>query len=240
MKVLWRNLSCVLCFSFVLPLFLWGSPSFLGHQGWIRGNAEPSFTTVILDPGHGGEDGGAVGKDGVLEKHLNFTMAMLLLEMLSGAGVPVVMTRTEDRLLYRPEENIRGMRKVYDLKNRVLFCKAYSDPLFLSIHMNAFPESRYKGAQIYYSLNSQDSALLGKRMQNALAEGLQTWNHRQPKGGEGIYLLEQLYCPALLAECGFLSNPEESMLLQQEDYQKELCFLLFCVIIEYMEAKNEV
>ena len=240
MKVLWRNLSCVLCFSFVLPLFLWGSPNFLGHQGWIRGNAEPSFTTVILDPGHGGEDGGAVGKDGVLEKHLNFTMAMLLLEMLSGVGVPVVMTRTEDRLLYRPEENIRGMRKVYDLKNRVLFCKAYSDPLFLSIHMNAFPESRYKGAQIYYSLNSQDSALLGKRMQSALAEGLQTWNHRQPKGGEGIYLLEQLYCPALLAECGFLSNPEESMLLQQEDYQKELCFLLFCVIIEYMEAKNEV
>ena len=105
--------------------------------------------------------------------------------------------------------------------------------------MNAFPESRYKGTQIYYSSNAEESALLAKKMQEAVVQGLQPWNRRLPKSGEGIYLMEQLFCPAVLVECGFLTNAEECAALQQEDYQKELCFLLFCVMIEHIASQNE-
>ena len=196
--------------------------------------------TVVVDAGHGGEDCGATGVNGVREKDLNFSVANQVTEMLLFAGVPAVRTRTEDKLLYRPEENIPGRKKSYDLRNRLLATEEWKNPVLLSIHMNNFTQEKYSGFQVYYSVRHPDSRVLAEKLQADVVRQLQPENRRQAKAGDSsIYLLDRAICPALLAECGFLSNCEECEKLCEEDYQKQLSFLLFCAMIDYSEEEPE-
>ncbi len=194
--------------------------------------------TVVIDAGHGGEDCGAIGLNGVYEKDLNLTIAMTVGELLGEQGYAVVYTRTEDRLLYTEEENIKGIRKISDLKNRCKIAAEYNDSVFVSIHMNSYGSSKYSGLHVYYSPNSQESERLAHSIQNKVRNDIQTDNNRVPKPGNNMYILENVENTAVLVECGFLTNKEECEKLSQKEYQKQLSFSIVCGIIEYMNTVN--
>lgn len=188
---------------------------------------------IVIDAGHGGEDCGAIGDGNIYEKNLNFQISMKLGEYLSNNGYEVVYTRTEDKLLYKEDENIKGMRKIYDLKNRVAIANSYENALFISIHMNSYGAASCSGLQVYYSPESDGSRNLASSIQGSVVSTLQPTNKRQIKAGKDIYILENSVNNAVLIECGFISNPEECKKLLEKEYQKELSFAIVCGIINY-------
>jgi N-acetylmuramoyl-L-alanine amidase len=213
-------------FSTLLGAFLDGYIEYVAFA-----SAEPKLQTVIIDAGHGGEDSGAVGVNGALEKDLNLEIALQVGEELTSRGYEVIYTRTEDKLLYKPEENIKGIRKISDLKNRCAIANSLENAIFVSIHMNSFGSSKYSGLQVYYSPNSEGSYRIAERIQSRVREDLQPDNHRVIKEGRDIYILENIKHPAVLVECGFLTNPSECDNLCKKEYQKRLSFSIVCGII---------
>ena len=193
---------------------------------------------IILDAGHGGEDCGAVGVSGIYEKTLNLEIVSALAEELTARGYAVVLTRTDDRLLYSVEENVRGMRKISDLKNRVAVADKYPDAIFLSIHMNSYKTEKYSGFQAYFNGADTDSRTLAAAIQKNVRERVQPENGRVIKDGGELYILKNAPTVTALLECGFISNAAECEKLSQKEYQKELSFAIVCGIIEYIEQKN--
>ena len=193
---------------------------------------------IIIDAGHGGEDSGTIGTNGVLEKTLNLEIAEKIAEMLSDKGYAVVLTRTEDKLLYGEGENIKGMRKISDLKNRVKIAEQYPDGIFVSIHMNSYRTEKYSGFQAYFNGNDPNSRKLALAIQNSVKNGLQKDNQRAVKDGGELYILKNAPTTTVLLECGFLSNSEECEKLCEKEYQKQLCFAILCGIIKYIESKT--
>ena len=187
---------------------------------------------IIIDAGHGGEDGGACGGNGVLEKDLNLTVSVMLSDLLRGAGYTVVQTRTEDKLLYDAGTK-KGHKKQGDLENRVKYTQKYPQSILVSIHMNTFPTANCEGTQVWYSQNDERSAALAKQIQDAVKEHLQPANNRRTKAAtSSIYLLRHAEVPAVLVECGFLSTPAECEQLCKESYQRKLALVLFDAICE--------
>ncbi len=192
---------------------------------------------IVIDAGHGGEDPGAIGEGEVYEKDLNLSMALLVGEKLISEGYTVVYTRTEDKMLYSPEENIKGMRKLSDLKNRVKVAEQYPDSLFISIHMNSFGDSAYSGAQIYYTSSNSESRILAEKIRTSIKEQSQPENNRTTKEGKGLYLLENNKSTSVIIECGFMSNKDELNRLLEKEYQNQLSFSIVCGIINYIGNK---
>ena len=141
-------------------------------------------------------------------------------------------------MLYTEEENIKGIRKISDLKNRCKIAARYPNSVFVSIHMNSFGSSKYSGLQVYYSEKNDESRLLADSIQNKVINDLQKTNNRVTKPGKDMYILENIDNTAVLIECGFLSNKEECEKLSEKEYQKELSFSIVCGIIEYIEEKT--
>ena len=207
----------------------------LGEELYLKAATDASSDKiVIIDPGHGGEDCGAIGENGVYEKDLNLAVALLVGEYLQEQGYAVVFTRTEDKLLDRPEEDIKGSRKISDLKNRCKVAEDYPSAVFVSIHMNTFGDKKYSGAQVYHS-SSEGSYHLATAIQSSISKDLQPDNKRTVKNGKGLYLLENIPNDCVIVECGFLSNKDECEKLSQKEYQKQLSFSIVCGIIEYMK-----
>ena len=204
----------------------------------IKVGADTGNLTIILDAGHGGEDCGAIGKNGIYEKDLNLSITFAIGEILSNNGYTVVYTRTEDKLLYRESENIRGLRKISDLKNRVEIAENYENSIFISIHMNSFGDSKYSGLQVYYGTANDNAYSLASSVQKSVHDMLQPQNNRKVKRGKDIYLLENISAPAVLIECGFLSNAPECENLSKKEYQKSLSFAIVCGIIEYIHTNS--
>lgn len=197
--------------------------------------------SVVLDAGHGGEDGGAVSESGICEKAINLSIACYLRDYLESSGIRVVMTREEDVLLYDRTVDFHGRKKQLDLLARREIAEMTANSIFVSIHMNAFPSPQYRGLQVWFSPNHSDSALLADRIRDTVQSYLQPENHRPIKQAtSSIYLLHHIASPAVLVECGFLSNPEEAALLAKEEYQRELAFLLFCSILQERGVRNSV
>lgn len=193
--------------------------------------------TVILDPGHGGEDGGAIGKNGVCEKDLNLAVAQEVEAELEERGISVICTRTEDILLYDRNVDYKGRKKMLDLAARLKVAKDTPNSVFVSIHMNSFPQTQYSGLQIYYSKNDPRSAILANLIQNEVRRQLQPENTRKTKqASSNIYLLDRIPSPAILVECGFLSNAEECERLSTEAYRKELALVLANAIADYVNS----
>lgn len=190
---------------------------------------------VILDPGHGGMDGGAVGVDGIIEKDINLAIALKLREMLVVNGVEVLMTREEDCSIH--DEGLQGVRnqKLSDMNNRLKLMKEHPDAIVVSIHQNQFTASQYNGAQMFYSPNAVGSEALAAISQRRFREMLQPENQRETKkAGKELFLLYYAPNTAILAECGFLSNREEAHRLIGEDYQNQVAFVLFSSLMEYI------
>ncbi len=194
--------------------------------------------TVIIDAGHGGEDCGAIGVTGVLEKDLNMQIATKIAATLKSKGYTVILTRNEDKLLYTEAENIKGLRKIYDLKNRCAIANEYPEAVFISVHMNSYSEAKYKGLQVYYSAADNESAALANKIQSSVRASLQPENKRVTKSGKGIYVLENTEPVAVLIECGFLTNADDCKNLSDEDYQNKLSVAISNAIIEYKEGKK--
>lgn len=197
-------------------------------------------TTVIIDAGHGGEDGGAVGDNGSQEKTLNLQIAMILRDLLQSEGINVIMTRTEDILLYDRNEDFEGRKKVLDLEHRLKVSQDNPGALFISIHMNAFPQKKYDGLQVYFPIEDEYSHALASIIQTNVQSTLQPQNLRKPKGaGSNIYLLDKNPNPAVLIECGFLSNDAECARLNDPLYRKQLALVLYNSIIKFLSSGKE-
>ena len=199
--------------------------------------AEPSLpAVVVIDPGHGGEDGGTVSALGTHESRINLEIALKLDSLLHFLGTPTRMIRTEDVSVETEGETI-AQRKVSDIKHRVQMVESVPNALLVSIHENHFTESKYRGAQVFYARGSE---ALAEKLQAAIATHVDPNNHRQCKAAQNIYLMEHVTCPAVLVECGFLSNPQEELLLRQPEYQKKLAAAIACTLLEYLEEANEI
>ena len=186
---------------------------------------------IVLDAGHGGQDGGAPGPNGINEKDLTFAVTADLADFLRIAGYDVTLTRTQDVMM---SDGNAGTRKMQDMRYRLQVAKSVQDGRFVSIHMNRNPVTSCRGTQIYYSGNHPSGQLLANTMREAVVQTLQPENRRAVKeAGSSIYLLDRLDCPAVLVECGFLSNPEEVALLCDPSYQKDLAFVLCKAIVTF-------
>ena len=191
--------------------------------------------TVILDAGHGGEDGGACTYGGLPEKALNLLIATDLNAMLSVAGIKTVMTRTEDVLLYDHTADHEGRKKSMDLAARLKIAREIENGILISIHMNAFPEPKYGGLQVYYSKNSPGGLSLATNVQNNNRRLLTPDNERKTKAaGSNIYLLDRFEGTGILIECGFLSNPDDRVRLNDPSYRKRLSAVIFYSIAQYI------
>lgn len=190
--------------------------------------------TVIVDAGHGGEDGGTQSSAGVLEKDINLAVSLKLGTILRLMGYTVVYTRSEDKLQYGADAVKQRQKKVSDIHYRMNIIKNYPGAIFLSIHQNYYAQSKYYGAQVFYSKNNEKSQLIADSLQKKLREYLQKDNDRQIKAsGTDVYLLYHTTTPAVMVECGFMSNPGEALLLSEDDYQKKLSLAIAAGLEDY-------
>lgn len=177
---------------------------------------------ILIDAGHGGMDGGASSKSGTTEKDINLSIATKLKESLQKTGYKVVMTREVGTQLYSSGGTIRE-RYNEDLKKRCDLKKSSNCDMFISIHLNHFSESKYYGAQVWYS-SYKDSTMLAGIAQKNLRIDLEPSNKRVQKPAKNSYKILREYdtMPSIIVECGFLSNYEEEQRLKSEEYQQKI------------------
>lgn len=187
---------------------------------------------LLIDPGHGGQDGGASTADGVLEDDINLSVSLNLYDMLRFCGYPVKMTRTEDASIQHADDAAARSWKVNDMHNRL---EMYNTALLtISIHQNHFSQAQYHGAQLFYSANRPESRDIADCIRQQITTLLQPENKRELKAaGENIFLLHHAETPALIVECGFLSNPQEATLLKDTVYQQQMAFAICCGVLQY-------
>lgn len=193
--------------------------------------------TLVIDAGHGGEDGGASDASGNRESTLNLEIALRTEALAALLGIPTVMVRRTDISVCDEGLPTIARRKVSDLRNRVKLVSDVERPLLLSIHQNHFSEAKYRGAQVFYAKDDH-SRFLAQQLQEDLRLALEPSNHRKCKPAKGVYLMDNIACSGLLVECGFLSNLAEAERLQQADYQKKLAMAMLRAIAVYGRADD--
>ena len=189
---------------------------------------------IVIDAGHGGVDSGAVGVDDTEEKYLNLSVARMLADDFRLAGYTVIETRTDDCLLGDGE---KGQRKRADLEARLQLADETPDRVFVSIHMNTYPTADCHGLQVWYSGNNAASKEYAEAVRLGVKATLQPDNKRETKQAtSSIYILKNAQNPAILIECGFITNPDECRRLRDETYQKELALTIFSSLHQKMQA----
>lgn len=199
-----------------------------------------NLPVIIIDAGHGGEDGGAVGVDGTYEKDINLQISLKLNDILSVFGYKTHLIRTTDTAIHTSGDTIRE-RKVSDIHNRANTMNLYENCIYLSIHQNKFSDGRIWGTQTFYSTNFDESKEIAQFIQNAVTNQLQPENKRQiKKSGTDIYVLYNATKPAVMVECGFVSNQNELNQLKNNAYQSAMALSIATGIINYniSEVKN--
>lgn len=196
---------------------------------------------VVIDAGHGGEDGGAVSKDGIHESQLNLEIALRLDDLLHLLGQETQMIRREDISVYTEGVRTIAEKKVSDLKNRVSIVNHIPNALLVSIHQNMFEDARYDGAQVFYAPTNGSQAL-AESLQALAAQVLDPDNHRAAKPADTVYLMKNISCAGVLVECGFLSNAAECAKLRTAEYQKQISIVLAGGITDYIRKadSNEI
>lgn len=185
---------------------------------------------VILDAGHGGWDPGKTGSGGADEKTLNLAITQKLQAYLEAGGAEVILTRETDAAL--------GSGKREDMAQRRQITNESGGDILVSIHQNAFPSAKAKGAQVFYHQSSPQGKLLAEILQESLRERLDAENQRQAKENTAYYILRTTEIPAVIVECGFLSNREEEALLNAPEYQERVAWAIYCGIWEYFEKAD--
>ena len=187
---------------------------------------------ILIDPGHGGEDGGTMAKNGTLEKDINLAISLVLVDWLRLCGYEVRMTRDSDISIHDSDASTIREKKNSDLHNRLaLYEKAQ---LVIAIHENHFSGTQYHGTQVFYSTNSPASQPLAASIRESVRTLLQPDNTRElKKGDKSVYLLYKSTVPTVLVECGFLSNTEERTKLETPAYQQQMAFAVGLGIVHY-------
>lgn len=190
---------------------------------------------IILDAGHGGKDGGATANSGTEpEKDINLAITRDLNDFFIASGFRTIMVRETDTDLSDSDLSLIGKRKFSDLRNRVNLVNSQDKAILISIHQNNFSQSKYYGTQVFYSTNDSDSKELAENIKLSVVSLLQPNNTRATKpASSSIYLLDNVECPAVLVECGFMSNPSEYQKLTDPEYQKEIAFAIFNGFLNY-------
>lgn len=192
---------------------------------------------IIIDPGHGGFDGGAIGVNGTIEKDINLAISLKLRDMLEQAGFTIVMTRETDTATNDENDTTTRSKKVSDMRNRLNLTKLYPGSTLVSIHQNKLANSsKAYGGQIFYSPNKESSKELAQYIQTEFNQTIQPEKTREiVKTGKNLYLFYNAQNTAVLCECGFLSNPEEEALLNTEEYQYKVAYCIYRGILLYKE-----
>lgn len=181
---------------------------------------------LILDAGHGGEDGGAVSLTGVPESQINLAIVLKLRDILGLYGVDPILLRETDVSLHNDGAQTLREKKRSDLKNRVEAIEAVEGGTLLSIHQNTYTSSRYRGTHVFYA-PTDGSQAMAEHFQTCIKMTLQPDNERAVKQiPSTVYIMNHISCPAILIECGFLTNPDEEAMLRDEDYQRKLSAII--------------
>lgn len=189
--------------------------------------------TVVIDPGHGGEDGGAVA-NGIVEKDINLSISKKLKSVFRSSGFNVVLTRDKDEMINTDGDTI-GSKKVSDMKNRLSVYNQNENNVVISIHQNKFTQEKYSGAQVFYSFKNSKSEVLAQSIRNSIVTYLQPDNNRECKRTtKDIYLLYNANVPSVIVECGFISNVSEAEKLKTDDYQNQLAYSIYIGFLEYI------
>ena len=191
---------------------------------------------IIIDAGHGGEDGGATSCTGVLESEINLEISLRLNDLMHLLGINTKMIRKTDQSVYTQGQTI-AQKKISDLKQRVSIANSTENAIVVSIHQNHFSDSRYAGAQIFYA-PTQMSKELADALQNNLITSVNQGSNRRTKKAESVYLMQNIDCTGILVECGFLSNPKEEAMLRSADYQKKLSCVIATTVVNFLDHRN--
>ena len=195
--------------------------------------AGPNPNLVVIDAGHGADDGGKVGINGAVEKDINLIIALRVKELLDAQGVDVVMTRENDAGLYpRTGDN----RKIRDMQKRVELINKERPALTVSIHQNSYTEESISGAQTFYMTGSEEGKRAAEILQEQMITTLEPEKERQAKENGSYYMLKHVDGPIVIAECGFLSNAKEAELLCDEEYQEKVAWAIHLGILRYLNS----
>lgn len=217
----------------VLLLLTQDSPA---SRTWTYWTLPLSGKTIVLDAGHGGVDGGAVSKQGTVEKDLNLAIALHLRDYLQQAGALVVMTREEDRDLADEGTSGYSRRKTEDLLKRVELIRSEKPDVMVSIHMNSIPSPKWSGAQTFYYPNHPDNELLASLIQEEIRRNMENTNRAAGKVNE-VFLLKAIEdIPSALVEVGFLSNPAEAARLADAEYQRQVAASIYQGVLRYVSG----
>ncbi len=191
--------------------------------------------TVIVDPGHGGTDGGAVGDDGTVEKNLNLTIALLLKEKLETEGIQVIMTRQTDE----DTDGLTGFHKRQDLEERARIGNESGANLYVSIHINASTTRKDQGFQVWYGSGNPEGQQLAQVITKSVENAAICTRIRAVKQvPETLYIFRTVTIPSVLVECGFISNAADLYKLKQETFRNDLCKSLCEGIVSYLSGSN--
>jgi N-acetylmuramoyl-L-alanine amidase len=223
----WLALMAIFILTYELP----------ATKTWTYWTMPLSGKVIALDAGHGGADGGAESKEGLVEKNINLGITLYLRDYLQQAGAIVLMTREEDKDLANVNTKGYSKRKTEDLKQRVKYVTQNKADLFISVHLNSIPSSRLSGAQTFYSLSNLDNAVLASLIQNELKNNLLN-TKRVAEKIKTMYLLKNLMMPSVLVEVGFLSNPHEAKLMADQSYQQKVAASIYQGILRYYSGEK--
>jgi N-acetylmuramoyl-L-alanine amidase len=231
----WIRMGIVLgLVALTATLFLSEIPS---SRTWTHWALPLSGKVIALDAGHGGADGGAVSRDGIIEKDLNLAIVLYLRDYLQQAGALVLLTREGDYDLADPNTKGYSKRKTQDLVQRVERVRKQQANMAISIHMNSIPSPKWSGAQTFYAPKNADSKRLAAVIQSEIRDALGN-TQRIAKKADTIYLLKSLEMPTALIEVGFLSHPEEANLLADEQYQRKVATAIYRGILKYASGEG--
>lgn len=225
-------------FGLFLLVYLIQMPIKETDTTWASWSLPLSGKVIVLDPGHGGPDGGAVGKDDTVEKEIALTVTKQLQRYLQQAGALVYLTRETDEDLAHEDTQGLSRRKSEDIRNRLQFIESKQADLFLTIHLNALPSDRWRGAQTFYYPSYDENVHLARMVQEEIRNNLENTD-REALKIDGIYLLKHAETPGALVEIGFLSNVEERELLKQEDYQEQMAASIYRGVLRYITEPVE-
>lgn len=213
----------------------------LKSNNTVQTNALPITNKIIvLDAGHGLPDAGAEGFNGTTEQAINLSIALKLQKVLEQSGAKVILTRSDENGIYELDSKSIKEKKVSDAKNRVEIGNNNFADVFISIHLNKFPPSQiYRGWQTFYKKDNEDSKILAEFIQENLNKNIEFKNDRLAASINNIYVIDNLKVPAVIVECGFLSNPDETELLKTDNYQNKLVWGIYTGLQNYFLSNNE-
>lgn len=234
MTVVKKNyIFCLIC-ALMLCLFLLLCHRAVSSVDVDADNVSGRSVKIIIDAGHGAEDGGAVSASGLLEKDINLDIALTLEKLFLSGGFEVEMIRRTDAAIYDSGCDTLRSKKISDIHNRSEICNSDENNIYISIHQNKFDEIKYKGTQVFYSVNDPGSIRLAESIRYSVVSLLQNDNERELKPAtSSIYILDKAQVPAVLVECGFLSNPREEKLLSTDEYKNNMAYSIYLGFLEY-------